>query len=169
MGSSGQYLTLRKYTDEQIALAKSLYMAYKTRKEIAEASGINIKTLPDYIEKWHPERELNKKEIFSSLADAKKRHFVDLANNGLEVLVRGVRELNRSGSPLSPRDLKEVAAVIEVIDKIIRLDDGKPTEITENIKPATRESIIELLKADPFGELEDAEYREKKEEENPDA
>lgn len=161
MSTDNKYLSIRKYTDEQITLAKNLYMAYKTRREISEASGINFNTLPGYIEKWAVERELNKKELFSSLADAKKRHFVDLANNGLEVLVRGIKELNRSGEPLSPRDLKEVAAVIEVIDKIIRLDDGKPTEITENIKPATRESIIELLKADPFGELDEAEYREK--------
>lgn len=160
MADSDKYAAIRKYTPDQLDMAKKMFMAYKSRKEICEATGIAVNTFPDYAKKWIPERDLLKSEMFSALADSKKRFFVDLAQNGLELLVRSIKDLNRSGETLAPRELKEIAAIITEIDKIIRLDDGKPTEIVESLKPATRESIIELLKTDPFNEIEDAEFKD---------
>lgn len=157
-----KYLNLRKYSEDQINEARRLYMSYKTRKEIVDATGININTLASYIDKWRPERELAKSEMFSALADSKKRFFVDLANNGLEILVRSLREMNRDGAVLEPKQLREISSIIGEIDKIIRLDDGNPTEITESLKPATRADIIQLLKSDPFQEIEEAEIVEPK-------
>jgi len=49
--------------------------------------------------------------------------------------------------------------IITEIDRIIRLDDGEPTDIISEHKPVTVIELREKLKKDPFF-IEDASFRE---------
>ena len=49
--------------------------------------------------------------------------------------------------------------IVSEIDKILRLDEGEPTDIIAEHKPATIIELQEKLKRDPFY-IEDANFRE---------
>jgi hypothetical protein len=148
------------YTSAQTDMAKAMFMNYKTYNEIANATGINPYTVRQKCGKWKKERDVQKYEVLKALVDHKKQFFVDLTTSGLELLVRNIKDLNNEKATLSVKELASISDIITNIDKIIRLDDGTATEIVTEIKPATREQIVELVRNDPFTDIEDFEFKE---------
>jgi len=66
----------------------------------------------------------------------------------------------------TPTELGKIAQVLESLDKITRLDDGKPTEITEE-KPFAVDVLHKKIALDPFAQVEEIEYKEIEEEDQP--
>jgi hypothetical protein len=156
--------TPTKYTPEQIALAKKMYMQYRSHKDIMSATGIGRQSLTHHIgTSWKNERELMKREVFDALAEGKRAAIAQITSDAIYSLQRFFREIASGESPLDARSAEKVSNILTNIDKIMRLDDGSPTEIVETINPATMKELKETLKeVDPFIEVEDADYREVK-------
>ena len=142
----------KKYTDEQIEKAKQLYLRYGgTRKQICDVSGLSFDSLKYYISTyWHKERELRKNEVIKAMTESKKALISAVSKHGFEILEKGLEKLNYSDKPMTPGDLVKIAGVISEMDKITRLDEGNPTDILANVKPATIVEVQEVLKNDPF-------------------
>ena len=62
-------------------------------------------------------------------------------------------------------EARNLTTIVSEIDRILRLDDGEPTDIISQHKPATVIELKQKLKADPFF-IEDADFREVENEEN---
>jgi len=153
----------KKYTDEQLEVAKKLYMAYKPAKDIVEISGVKKSSIHYYIKtKWLQEREDNKSELLKTFTERKKSLMASIASNGLEILAKAMENLKDVNRPLSANEIKSISTIVSELDKISKLDEGNPTEILAEIKPATTIEIRELLNNDPFlqGEIEDANFKD---------
>lgn len=149
-------------SDAQLKQAKQAYMEYKSVAEIADALGVARTSLSYHVNKsWKVEREMFKDELMQHFASNKRAHFVNISENAIKVLSRALQDLATREIPPSTREAKDAAGIIEALDKILRLDDGKPTDIIANEKPVSIIEIKERLKIDPFyGEIEDAEFSE---------
>lgn len=148
------------YTDDQFEAARQLYLSYKPLAEIVEKTGMNIHTIKYHIGKrWKEERETKKSEIMEALTESKKSLMFEISKNGLEILANSIKELSASKRPLNPTEMSRIKDIITDLDKIVKLDEGNPTEILASTKPATIVEVRELLKSDPFLEYEE-EYEE---------
>jgi hypothetical protein len=156
-----------KYNDEQIEAAKELYFNYTPLKEIEEKTGVTVRSVKHYANRyWKEERETRKSDIIEALTESKKGLMFEITKNGLEVLNRAMSDLLKGDRPLTPREMTGIANIINDLDKIHKLDEGNPTDIVADIKPASIVEIKKLIESDPFMEIEDASFEEVKSEEN---
>ena len=139
--------------------AKELFMSYKTLKEIAEALDMPYKTVQFHSAKWKKDRDLMKNELLRELTENKKTVLTSLVGNSLECVDRAIADLKNRKNPPSIKEARMLTHIISEIDKILRLDEGEPTDIIAEHKPATVIELREKLKRDPFY-VEDADFRE---------
>lgn len=149
-----------KFDEATLTKAKSMYMAFATISDISNATAMPRSSILYYAPKWRDERDRHKNEIIEALTESKRNLMYSIAKAGLEVLNRSMAELSKSKRMLTPREMSGVAAIVDNLDKIAKLDEGKPTEILTEIKPANIVEMRALLNNDPFLQLEEPEYVE---------
>ena len=106
-----------------------------------------------------------RKVILKDLAENKKALLVSLTGNSLDCIDRAIRTLKERAKPPTVMEARNLTTIVSEIDRILRLDDGEPTDIISQHKPATVIELKQKLKADPFF-IEDADFREVENEEN---
>lgn len=139
--------------------AKKMFMDFKPLKEIAKVLNIKYRTLVYHKNKWEEERNLIRKEILRDLADNKRAILVNLTSNSLDCVDRAIEDLKKRDKPPTIHEARLLTNIISEIDRIIRLDDGEPTDIISEHKPSTVIELKAKLKKDPFY-IEDASFRE---------
>jgi len=139
--------------------AKAMFMDFKPLKEIAKVLNIKYRTLVYHKNKWEEERNLVRKEILRDLADNKRAILVNLTSNSLDCVDRAIEDLKKRDKPPTIHEARLLTNIISEIDRIIRLDDGEPTDIISEHKPSTVIELKAKLKKDPFY-IEDASFRE---------
>ena len=139
--------------------AKAMFMDFKPLKEIAKVLNIKYRTLVYHKNKWEEERNLIRKEILRDLADNKRAILVNLTSNSLDCVDRAIEDLKKRDKPPTIHEARLLTNIISEIDRIIRLDDGEPTDIISEHKPSTVIELKAKLKKDPFY-IEDASFRE---------
>ena len=142
-----------------LSTAKSMFMDFKPLKEIAKVLNIKYRTLVYHKNKWEEERNLVRKEILRDLADNKRAILVNLTSNSLDCVDRAIEDLKKRDKPPTIHEARLLTNIVSEIDRIIRLDDGEPTDIISEHKPSTVIELKAKLKNDPFY-IEDASYRE---------
>jgi len=139
------------YSIEQKETAKELYMQYRPFLEIAAETGLSIYAINWYARKyWRQERDLAKTQVIQLLGEQKAKAFAEIGMHGMDLLVRSLREHSKNGTILSVKEAFALSNIITNIDKIVRLDEGAPTDIISDMKPSTREEVIEVINVDPF-------------------
>ena len=139
--------------------AKKMFMDFKPLKEIAKVLNIKYRTLVYHKNKWEEERNMVRKEILKDLADNKRAILVNLTSNSLDCVDRAIEDLKKRDKPPTIHEARLLTNIISEIDRIIRLDDGEPTDIISEHKPSTVIELKAKLKKDPFY-IEDASFRE---------
>lgn len=140
-----------KVNAELLEKAKERYMEYDQISNISRDLNIPRTSLQNYVNKeWKAERELARSELFQELSKAKKAHFVKLTQSAIVVLARALDAVATQQTPPTVKEAKDVAAVMEALDKITRLDDASPTEIISQEKVITIVDLKEKLRVDPF-------------------
>jgi hypothetical protein len=155
---------MAKKSKYDLTEAKELFMAFKAMKDISEQCSIPYRTLLYHSKKWVSERDMVRKVILKDLAENKKAVLVSLTGNSLDCIDRAIRTLKERAKPPTIQEARNLTTMVAEIDRILRLDDGEPTDIISQHKPATVIELKQKLKADPFY-IEDAEFREIKNEE----
>lgn len=141
--------------------AKERYFNNEPVNKIAKSLGINRNTLQNYVNQtWKSERRLQAAELFQELASVKKSQFLKMTQSAIVVLTRALEDISNRDTPPTMKEAKDVSAILDSLDKITRLDENKPTEITASEKPITVIELKEKLKVDPFLEIEDVDYEE---------
>lgn len=149
---------MSKLIDSDIlSAAKTAYLKYTPINSIVETCGIARGTLMYHVPKWREERELLKGEIMDALSDSKRELMSSIAKNGLQILAKSMQSLADGDRSLTPKEMMGIANIVDSLDKITKLDEGTPTDIIAEIKPASAIEIRKLLKKDPFLELEEIE------------
>jgi uncharacterized protein YjcR len=139
------------YTKDQIEKAHQLYLKYTPYEEMAAMTGMSVYAMKWYAKKgWRKERDLLKSQIIDLLGESKAKSFAEIGKHGMDLLVRSLQEHTRNGTILSVKEALALSNIITNIDKIVRLEDGLPTDIVKDIMPADQSEIIELVQADPF-------------------
>lgn len=152
--------------DEQEDM-KKMYIEHYPLTHIAEKYDISRQSVSYHANKyWKEERDLMKADLFNHFSDTKKSSFVKISQDAIDVMTRALSHIKNNVEAPTLKDAKAAAEVISALDKIIRLDENKPTDITED----RAFDVIELKKKfnlDPFA-AEEAEYREIEQETNED-
>jgi hypothetical protein len=123
---------------EEQETAKALYMEYQSVVSIAKELNVSRTTLQYHAKTyWEAEREMNRAELFSQFTASKKSKFIEMSEASIKIITKALTTLASRDVPPTAREAKDAVAILESLDKITRLDDGKPTDITE-------EKIVEV-------------------------
>lgn len=148
----------KKLSKKQIETMKAQYMDYKSISAIARAFNVARTTVNWHINAnaWKAERKLQESEIFTSFSDSKKVDFVKMTESAVKIMSRSLENLSTRHDPPTINEATRAADILKTLDNILRLDDGKPTDIVENTdKPIDGRELKKRLKADPFTKIED--------------
>lgn len=154
---------MTKISERKLAKAKALYMDYETVSEVSRQTGIARSTVSFHVKKengWEYERNISRAELLDQMQTARKADFAKMTGSTIIVLKRALQTLAERADPPSVQEAKGAASILDILDKITRLDDGNPTDIIASEKPATVIEIREKLKLDPFQEVKEIEYEE---------
>jgi len=151
----------------EIDNAKQMYNEYKAIIDIAAHLGVPRTTLSYHIEVdgWNTARELRKAELYTMWTSSKKEKFVNMSNDAAKIIQKSLSHLASRDQPPTPREAKDAVAILEALDKITRLDDGKPTEITEE-KVMEFKDIEAIATMVPFKSHKGIIYEEEDEDED---
>lgn len=156
---------MEKKNKYDIGKAREMYMNYMPVSHIAKEFQVPRTTIQTHVNnKWRREREDNKNKLLAHFTNAKRNKMTKAAEFSLDLILDTLKDLKERGTPLSVVEARNVTAMLEQLDKIARLDDGKPTDITEQKAPMTTIELKKKLKEinDPFLQIEDATYEEVK-------
>jgi len=148
----------KKLGIKKLATIKQLYMEYKSISSIAREFGVQRSTINWHINSngWKAERKLNESEIFAAFDDGKKVDFVKMTQSATMIMARSLEELATRHEPPTINEATRAADILKTLDNILRLDEGKPTDIVENSdKPMDNKELKKKLKADPFSNIEE--------------
>lgn len=136
-----------------LAECKKLFMEYIPIKTIATQMSVPRTTIQYHAtHNWHNEREMLRSEMFRNFAEQKKVVMTNMSEAALKILTRALEATAKADEPPSLRDAGQAAAILESIDKILRLDEGTATDITE-VKATTTVELKKRLSSDPFADV----------------
>ena len=162
----------RKWNDlsqEEKDDAKARYMEYQSVASIAEEFNLARTTLQYHVKKsWETERELLKAELFSQFTKTKRAKSIEMSEASIRIISKSLQALASRAEAPTTREAKDATVILEALDKITRLDDGRPTDIIEEKVMDMNEihSIATMVPFKKMEEIEDASFEEVDDEEN---
>lgn len=140
---------------------KRRYLEGESVNSLAEEFRVKRTSAQYYANKeWKQEKALMRAELFQKFSEDKKENFIKMSNASIIIMTRALQELAKRDQPPSIAEAKRATEILESLDKISRLDENKPTEITEE-RPITTVELKERLSIDPFsGVTEEVDYKE---------
>jgi len=142
--------------------AKRLYFNYWSPREISDFLQQNYETVRKWVTRydWYKEREATIKDELSDLANRRAHQMNKVMTDGLDAMIEAVANAKKGATTID--DAEKISKMIANIDKLYRLQTGKPTEIKEERKYTsvehkalgTKESLLKALKDDPFMDVE---------------
>lgn len=144
---------------EDIEKAKKLYMDYIPIAQISQVLGIPRSTIQYHAKKeWSVEREMEKVQLFQALNDSKKVDFTKMTQSAIVIMSKALQALASRPEPPTMGEAQRAADVLNTLDKITRLDEGKATDIVSNQeKPMTIETVRAKIALDPFAKIRNEE------------
>lgn len=140
--------------------AQRLYMNGYTYNEINELTGVKPNTLAVWASRgnW---AELKDKYALQAATDSMRRRSIQIdqiMKTSFDGIIKLAEDLKKDG--MSVDDALKMAKVMAELNKIARLDAGKPTDLRSEHRisekresaPPSKQEIIEILKDDPFHE-----------------
>jgi uncharacterized protein (DUF2249 family) len=143
---------------------KKDYMNYVPVTVIAETYNVSRSTVLHHANKgWEEQRGLKRSELYRNLADSKQVDFNKITGNTIKVLKRSLAQLADRTEPPTMKEALDASKILDVLDKITRLDEGAPTDIISNHdKPITIVELQKKIAVDPFA----VEYKPEEEDSN---
>jgi len=154
-----------KLTAKKLETMKRMYMEYKPISQIAKAFGVQRSTVNWHINTnaWSAERKLQESEVFSSFDDSKKVDFVNMTKHSVAIMTRSLEALATRHEPPTINEATRAADILKTLDNILRLDEGKPTDIVESTEKAMDgKELKKKLALDPFSNIESDEENDEK-------
>jgi len=147
------------FSDDEKEVMKQKYLNYVPVSKIAREHGVSRTTLQYHATThWVPVRESMRAETFGEFMDTKRESFVKMSKTSMSIIKAALEELSNRDVPPTMREAQMAVNVLVELDKITRLDDGAPTEITAE-KPLSIEAVKKKIRLDPFS-AEAVEFKE---------
>lgn len=126
--------TWTKLSSEDKEKAKQLFMEHESIAFIAETFNVPRTSIQYHATQksncWEVEREMMKAELFQKFSSTKRGAFIKMSDKAIKIITRSLGNLAEREHPPTTREAKDAVVILESLDKITRLDDGTPTEIT---------------------------------------
>ena len=141
--------------------AKKLYMAYHSVSECARQANLPRSTISSNVKKeggWEYERDLLRTELLSQVTASRAADFANMTSATIVVLTRALQSLAKREDAPTVSEAKSAASILDVLDKITRLDAGTPTDIITEEKVVTVGELQKRISVDPFAK--EVQYKE---------
>ena len=142
----------KRLSDAKLKKIREDYMNYVPVSVIAERHGVARSTVIHHAgKKWADERGLLKAELYRNLSDSKQVDFNEITNNSITILKRSLAQLSVRSEAPTLKEALDASKILDILDKITRLDEGSPTDIISNHdKPITIVELQKKISIDPF-------------------
>ena len=143
-------LTFKDLDDDTKNKMKLKYMSYESIAKIAREFNVNRTTLQYQVNTyWMVERDQAKADLYNEFNDTKKLNSTRMQNSAISIMVKALEALDQREFPPTMQEARQAKEIFETVDKITRLDEGAPTEITGE-KAVAMKDIQAKLDLDPF-------------------
>ena len=146
------------YTLETKEKAKAMFLSLCSPDEIAKKLQVEITTVRKWIAsaEWQKQQAKVVKSFVGPLLTRRVDELENIRGLGLAVASRYLAQVWRDKPSLSVKDVEHIIEMVMKVDKLIKLEEGKPTDIVKNISmKEAKERMRKVLKEDPFEEFKD--------------
>lgn len=158
--------TFSSLTKAQQKEFKERWLCGEGIKPLAEEFGVKRTSAQYYANShWADEKEMLKAELFQAFTKTKQQDFIELSQSSIVIMKRALEDLARRATPPSIMEAKRATEILEALDKITRLDEGRPTDISEAVT-ITVDDLKDKLSIDPFANIKQVENKSNDTEKN---
>jgi len=137
-------------TPEEMDKIKEAYLNHMQPSTIARKFNVNRTTLYNYIKKsWRQERDLIEIKHIQEFTNSKKPILTRLSESSIIIISRALEKLASRKEAPTVMEARTATTIFKEVDTILRLDDGRPTDIIEE-KLASVKEIKKRMELDPF-------------------
>lgn len=137
-----------------IRIAKEFYFNGDGYGKVSEETGIPQNVWSKCLKQWKRERDRYDEERFAYYRDkAIGERAQALINFGINIITRHLEKIDRENECVDIKDLAVIAKILDTMGSNKRLEEGKPTEITELVSSKREEKVITV---EDLAEFEDA-------------
>lgn len=147
-----------KHSPDVQQKAMIMYLHLSSVPQISKALDVPESTINSWTKTQHWSQMQQKviKQLFGNLYARRREDMEDIIGMGLSTIKKGIAYTLARKEPPTMRECQLVTDVITRLDKTIRLDEGKPTDILQTMSmEAAKDKVRKVLGEDPFGEFED--------------
>lgn len=135
--------------------AKELYFDHKNLVTISKELQVSTVTLSKWREEhsWDVLREEADKALVDEAFATKRKTLSKIAGITTTQIERGLKAISDRFEPPTLKEVEMLSNILGNLDKIARLDAGKPTEnvaVAVGVSTLTVEKIRDIVLADPF-------------------
>lgn len=143
---------MKKLSKDKLKSAKTLYMEGLSIRKIAAHVDVTPGAIQYHINNgWAEERKLLRLEKMQEQQEAKAIGFIECEDYTVQIMKKALKDLAERDRPPTVAEAKQASEIMNILDKIARLDKGEATDIVSNQEKAlTVETIAKKLKLDPF-------------------
>jgi len=134
----------RKYSDEELEIARQMYMNFDSVSMIARECGMSRGAVQHYERTyWKAEREELSSDLMNAIGAEKRQELGKITKETLKVLGRALEYLGKRKEPPSTKEALDAAKILQVMDKLVGVET-KEQEEEEYI------DVTDLGSLDPF-------------------
>lgn len=103
---------------------------------------------------WKTERDQMYREAFKIIKDKKREDLISVVGHSINIIRKNLAFIDVNDVELELKEVKQVSDIATGADKLVKLEDGDPTEIKKNIQYTEnelRQTLEELAEIDKFG------------------
>lgn len=165
---NAEKLVPSKYTYSLDLKEKALVMhlSLKDPEQIAQYLDIDLDVVKTWVSSnpWKKAKGALLKKTFGAIYSKKKPKIEAIVGMGLGLIEEGLSDLavrmSEEGKQLSVHEMKMLSTIIQDFDKMIRLEEGKPTDIKKYSMKEAKKKIVKIMGDDPMGEFQEVEIDE---------
>lgn len=160
-------------TLERLSRLKDMYMSFETFETIADTLTMSVKTIHRHVHKpresglsWAQARGEQQRIMAESVMVNSSHLLGQASDKAIRILHLSLAAYHKTAlldpSAIELKDLEKIANIAEKLDKLSRLDTGRPTSIhgLSPGEPVSKDRTDAILKADPFTVAEFSEVKD---------
>ena len=142
--------TFNNLEDKDKEAIKDRYLGGESIIALSEEYDIKRTSLQYYVNKnWKEEKALMEAELFQKFTTTKREAFLKMSDSSIKIIMKALEGISNREEPPTIAEAKKATEILESLDKITRLDEGKPTDIAEE-RVMTAIEVRQKLGLDPF-------------------
>lgn len=132
----------RSLTDDQLDIARSMYMEFTPLTHIAKEMGVPRTTLSYYVQsEWKETRNARGKELLKNMSDSRYSDLAEVYTYSVKALKRCIRDVATRKEMITTKEANDIVKILDVLERLTKEGKNPLEELEEEMLEVSYEEL----------------------------